>query len=245
MRLARLAAILAFSAAASAFAAHPLQTEDTGTQGAGDIEIENAFSWTRQAGTRQFQYQPQFSLGLTPSVDLIVQPSWVRSHDPGSGTTSGWGDTNFDAKWRFYAQESWSFGVRAGLAFATSQHALGMPRGDVSPHAVLVATYVSAPLMVHANVGLTRNPANTGLRKNVGSASAAVMWSVNERLILTGETTLSAEADPSRSAWRPAALVGAIYTLRPGLDLDCGYQSSWRTPTQRQWLAGLTYRFAP
>ncbi|HYP30609.1 MAG TPA: hypothetical protein VES00_01980, partial [Burkholderiaceae bacterium] len=65
VRIPSLIIALVFAAAAQvAFAAHPLQTEDTGTQGAGNLEIENGLSRARHDSTTQTVYQPQFSLGL-------------------------------------------------------------------------------------------------------------------------------------------------------------------------------------
>ena len=75
------AAIAALLVATRAFAAHPLQTEDTGTQGAGNLELENGLAWSRFDGGRLFSYQPQFSFGAAPTFDLIVQPSWLAARD--------------------------------------------------------------------------------------------------------------------------------------------------------------------
>ena len=233
---------LLWAAAGAAHAAHPLITEDTGTQGAGNLEIENGLSWTRANGTQFFAYQPQLSLGLTPSFDAIVQPSWLR----GADGRRGLGDTNVDAKWRFYGEAPWSLGVRAGLALASSQHGLGMPKGDVSAHALLVATYDAAPFTVHANLGLARAPQGSGERQWTPSVSAALMWALDERLILTVDGGANADPDPARKTWPATLLAGAIYTLKPGLDLDVGYQLSARAqPATKVWLLGLTYRFAP
>ncbi len=151
-----------------------------------------------------------------------------------------------DAKWRFYGEAPWSLGVRAGVALASNQQGLGLPRGDVSAHALLVATYDAAPFTVHANVGLARLPQGSGQRPWQASASAALMWALDERWILTVDAGTSADPDPARKAWPATLLAGAIYTLRPGLDLDLGYQLSARAqPATKVWLLGLTYRFAP
>jgi hypothetical protein len=226
---------------APAFAAHPLVTEDTGTQGTGNVEIENGLSWTRAAGATVFQYQPQVSYGLVPALDLIVQPSWIRQ--PGA---QGWGDTNLDFKWRFFGAAPWSYGVRAGAALATGEHGLGLPHGTTSPHGTLIATYDEAPWMVHANLGLDHNPPAAGTREYVPRASVAVMWSATERLVWTMDAGVSADPDPHRHAFPATLLGGVIYTVIPGLDVDTGYQATaGARPQAHQWLLGLTYRFAP
>ncbi len=50
-------------------------SEDTGTQGTGNAELELGYAWSEDDGARSFLFQPQLSYGVTPSLDLIVQPS--------------------------------------------------------------------------------------------------------------------------------------------------------------------------
>jgi opacity protein-like surface antigen len=232
-------ALILVCASAPVLAAHPLQTEDTGTQGAGNIEIENGLSRTRSDAGTALVYQPQVSLGLTPTVDLMVQPSWLRQ-----GGVSGPGDTNLDVKWRFFGMAPWSLGVRSGLALATSDNGLGLPHGTLAAHGTLVATYDDAPWTVHANLGF--DPASSGVRPFLPHASVALMWAARDRWIWTLDAGASADPDARRHAWPVTLLGGVIYTLMPSLDVDAGYQLSadaW--PQTRQWLLGLTYRFAP
>ena len=231
--------------AAPGFAAHPLQTEDTGTQGAGNVEIENGFQRARAGGGSTFTYQPQVSVGLATTVDAIVQPSWVSQRDPAQGTSAGLGDTNLDAKWRFWGADPWSLGVRAGIEAPTAQHGLGLPHGRIAEHALAVVTWDASPTTVHANLGFTHAPAAAGGRPTLAHASAALMQALGERLILTVDGELDQDPDRRRHAWPGAVLAGAIWTARPGLDLDVGYQASTHaSPAVREWLAGITYRFA-
>ncbi|HEX4233654.1 MAG TPA: transporter [Caldimonas sp.] len=240
-------AILGASAAPlPAFAAHPLQSEDTGTQGAGNVEIENGMSSTNSGGSTTFVYQPQVSYGLAQTIDLIVRPSWLETRSPGNASTRGLGDTTVDAKWRFYGEAPWSFATRAGVTLATSEHDLGLPHGEASAHAILVCTFDAAPYTIHGNVSFTHNPRGSGGRAQVTRLSAAVMWAANDQLILTGDAGAESASDPAGHAWPATLLAGAIYTVRPGLDVDIGYQNTAHAAmTARQWLLGLTYRFAP
>ena len=84
------------------------------------------------------------------------------------------------------------------------------------------------------------------MRRDLGHASAAAMFALNDILTLSAEVAVDSNPDTRLSAWLGNALVGAIYTLVPGLDIDLGYQASVRTrETSRAWLFGITYRFAP
>ena len=232
-------------AAPSAFAAHPLQTEDTGTQGAANVEIENGLASARFDGTTLTTYQPQVSVGLATTVDAIVQPSIAWRRVPGRSTVSGPGDTNVDGKWRFWGSDPWSFAIRAGLQAPTGAHGLGLPHGQVSEHALLVATWDAAPTTVHANLGLAHAPPAPGARTTIAHLSAALMQALDERLILTIDGELDQDPSAARKTWPGSLLAGAIWTARPGLDLDVGYQRSFSAqPVNRQWMAGLTYRFS-
>jgi hypothetical protein len=231
--------------APAVFAAHPLQTEDTGTQGAGNVEIENGFASARFDSTTLTTYQPQVSVGLAPAVDAIVRPSVAWLHAASQRGVSGAGDTNIDGKWRFWGRDPWSLAVRGGVQAPTSQKGLGLPPGQWAGHALLVATWDAAPTTVHANVGVARLPRAAGTRETVGHLSAALMQALDERLILTVDGELDQDPDPHLHAWPGSLLAGAIWTARPGLDLDVGWQRSMDArPVNRQWMAGLTYRFA-
>ena len=233
-------------AAPAAFAAHPLQTEDTGTQGAANIEIENGLSRARFDSTTLTTYQPQLSVGVAAAVDAIFQPALVRLQAPGQPAVMGLGDTSLDGKWRFWASDPWSLALRAGVLAPTSRKDLGLPHGEVSEHALLAATWDGAPTSVHANLGLTRVPRAPGTRASVAHVAAAVMQSIDNGLVVAADGELHQSSDPARKAWPGSVLGGLIWTARPGLDLDIGYRRSFSAqPANRQWLAGLTWRFRP
>lgn len=230
----------------AAFAAHPLTSEDTGTQGSGNAELELGNGWSRTDGSRSYLFQPQLSYGYAPTVDLIVQPSWLASYDPAGGHANGLGDTNLDAKWRFYGAAPWSLGVRAGLEVPTGMHGLGLPDGKVSPHAVLVATFDSTPFTLNMNLGYTYLPGTAGQRTGLYHVSSAGMLAVNENLYLALEASADSNPDPTQSRPLADALAGVIYTVHPGLDIDAGYLAGLNSSSvDRQWLVGVTYRWAP
>jgi len=234
------------TAVPASFAAHPLQTEDTGTQGTGNLEIENGLSRTRSASTTQTVYQPQLSLGLATTLDAIVQPAYVWQH-VAQERASGLGDTNVDAKWRFWDSHPLSFAIRGGVALATNQDGLGLTHGKSSEHVLLALTWDRAPTTVHVDVGTTIVPraAASPARRVMTGVSAAVLQQIDEHLILTMDASFAQSPNPHKASWPGTVLVGAIWTVRPGLDLDLGWQRSVDdTPVARTWLAGLTYRFA-
>jgi len=234
--------------AAGARAAHPIQTEDTGTQGAGNLELENGFARERDddvGATVIANYQPQLSVGLTPTFDAIVQPSWVSRRTRRAATISGAGDTNLDAKWRFFGSDPWSLAVRAGLELPTARAGSGLPHGQLGEHALLVATWDATPTTVHFNAGASHVPPVPGVRATTAVVSAAVLQAIDERLLVTVDSQFTQDPSPARHAWPGDMLAGAIWTLRPGLDVDLGYEAGINArPRARAWLAGLTWRFS-
>jgi len=220
-------------------------TEDTGTQGTGNAELELGYSWGNDSGNSSFLFQPQLSYGVTPTIDLIVQPSWY-SNDIAGDSVHGAGDTNLDFKWRFLGRDPYSLAVRAGVTAATSQHDLGLPDGRMSEHVVLVGTYDAAPLTIDANLGYAHNPDVVDLRANLYHLSAAALYAASEKLSLVLDLDVDSNADAMKSSMPAVALVGAIYTCRPGLDVDVGYRAGLnRAAVARQWLLGITFRGSP
>jgi hypothetical protein len=228
-----------------AWSAHPLHTEDTGTHGVGTFELESGLMRYSGSGQSVTAYSPQVTYGLLPTLDLIVQPSWLRIKDAAGSTLRGVGDTNLDVKWLFDGSAPFSLGVRAGVAVPTGRPGLGLRRGTLGGHATLVLTHERQPFTVHSNIGYSRMPASEDQRSELTHLSSALVWTPNEHLALTLEA--SADTNPDRVGGRrlTTALAGLIYTLRPGLDVDVGYQCNVPgTPPGRAWLLGLTWRFA-
>jgi Putative MetA-pathway of phenol degradation len=231
--------------AAAAFAGHPMLSEDTGTQGRNNWELELGYAWIRSSADRSFLFQPQLSYGASPTLDLIVQPSWTTVDGTPGGRVRGLGDMNLDAKWRFYGAAPWSIGIRAGLALPTAQRGLGLPSGNVSPHAVLVATADLTPFAFDANLGYAYVPGDARHRPDQYHFSAAATYAANERLFLVLDVAADSNPDSDPGSCQAVALLGVIYTVRPGLDVDVGYRGRIGVVGPvHQWLLGITFRGA-
>ena len=230
----------------AAYAAHPLISEDTGTQGTGNLELELGNSWSVADGGRVYVFKPQLSYGASPTVDLIAQPWWLSTRDATGASNQGFGDTNFDAKWRFFGQDPLSIAVRAGVETPTARDGLGLPQPGYSPHALLVATVDRAPLVLHANLGYVHVPEASGVRVNGYHVSLAAMIAASDRLTITFDAAADSSPDSGVGSRPAVALAGAIYTVRPGLDVDAGYLVGLNSAAvNRQWLLGITFRWAP
>jgi hypothetical protein len=244
-RIAALCIVFVTLGVDAAYAGHPMLSEDTGTQGKGNFELELGYDWSRQDGQGNFLFQPQLSIGVSPTLDLIVQPSWLIADDASGMRVRGFGDTNLDAKWRFYGAAPWTLGVRAGLEVPTAQDDLGLRPRSASPHGILVATADLAPFAINLNFGFAHVATDADQRSGLWHASAAATYAIGERLFLVLDAAEDSNPDRGGPRYQAVALVGAIYTIRPGLDIDAGLRSRLNAigPTQ-QWLLGITYRGA-
>lgn len=226
-------------------AAHPLQTEDTATQGTAVLELENGFAWAQQADNSAFVCQPQVALGVTPTLDLIMQPSWLSTRIKGERSVHGFGDTNLDAKWRFREDPAWSVAMRSGLTLATSDHELGIPHGKVGAHLTVAATWAFAQAAVHGNVGVSYLPTDASVRATTGHAFAALVWRPIAHWALVAEGGADSSVERGSGYWPFTALIGVAHSVRPGFDLDIGYRLSFdRGATTRVLLFGATWHFA-
>jgi hypothetical protein len=115
----------------------------------------------------------------------------------------------------------------------------------VSTHELLVATIDAVPFTIHTNLGWTQSAGNSGERSEIVHISSALMWAVDETLVLTLDADAGSNPDSGHDSWPASLLAGAIYTIQPGLDADIGYHEGiGDAHPLREWLAGITYRFA-
>jgi hypothetical protein len=239
-------AALVATAAPTAFAGHPMLSEDTGTQGRGNAELELGYAWSRQDSTDVFLFQPQLSLGAWAPFDFILQPSYTVIQTPDGHREEGLGDTNLDFKWRFYGSAPWTLAVRGGLELPTAHGDLGLPHNRVSGHGLLVITGDFQPFAVDINLGFTRSPALLNTRPNLWHYSTALSYQANERMFVILDTSLDSNSDSTRATPPLVTLFGFIYTIRPGLDVDLGYRQGLNPDApEHQFLLGITYRGAP
>jgi hypothetical protein len=137
-------------------------------------------------------------------------------------------------------------GVRAGLEVPTAHDDLGLPHHNVSGHGLLVLTGDFAPFSINVNVGYTRAPEFLGTRPNLWHFSTAVAYQPTERLFLVLDTAIDSNTDSTRATPPLVSLLGLIYTIRPGLDVDVGYRQGVNPDApEHQFLLGITLRGAP
>lgn len=133
-------ALAAFLFASCAHGAHPLNTEDTGTQGEGRWQLElNGERNRDRVGddtVRGGQAAAVLSYGLAEALELQAGLPWLDT-----GPERGVSDAIAAVKWRFLENGAWSLGLRAGFTAPTGDEAKGLGNGRATWAALLICQY--------------------------------------------------------------------------------------------------------
>jgi len=242
------AAILLATATPPAQAAHPLITEDTGTQGAGRWQLEATSDRSRgkPAGTLEISDERKLvlSYGATDALDLIVGLPHARTRSEGSPTVQGTGDAEFAAKWRFYDHRGLSFALRPGITWPTGDEDRGLGTGKTTSSLFAVITADVAPWAFHLHLGRTDNRTVADERRPINHYSLAAMRKIGEKLQLVADISQETNPDKGSNVVIRSAVFGAIYSVTKNVDLDLGYRHGLSdSAADEALLLGLAFRF--
>jgi hypothetical protein len=248
-------------AVGSAFGAHPLITDDTGTQGKGKFQVELTGEYGHDSESEldvsskesSGSLEMVFSAGLVDSVDLVlaVPYEWsrVKENDTVSADTDGLGDVSLELKWRFFEKSGFSLAFKPAVSFPSGNTDKGLGAGKVGYRATLIATQELDPFAVHVNLAYSHTPFKLeedkdANRRDIWHASVAGTAEVMKGLQLAANVGL--ETNPDKTSDTPPAFFigGAIYSLTDYLDLDLGVKVGLTKPeTDVALLAGVALRF--
>jgi hypothetical protein len=247
LRPALLASIL-LGLAAQAQAAHPLVTDDTGTQGAGHWQFEANTDHTRIRGGGATDWEREVNIALTRGVsetlDVAVNVPWLHLGPSGAPSQRGVGDATLLAKWRFHDNgQGWTLGLRPEITVPTGSDSRGLGNGRAAAALTLLSHYQSGPWTWLANAGYAHNDNTFGDRKHLWAASTAVLYELSEQWTLAADIGVGRAAEQGATAEK-FGLLGAIYHIGEDTDLDVGWRRSWAGGSAAHTLgAGLTLRW--
>jgi len=248
--------LLVLLTVSAARAAHPLITDDTGTQGKGKFQIELNGDWAtdkenavdgtvREKGTK---VSGILSAGVRENIDLVLSTpyQWVDVREPNIGRAreDGFGDTVFEVKWRFFEQKGWSLGIKPGIIIPTADDEDGLGAGKVGYSTYFIAQREQKPWEFLMNLGYKRNENKLDERLDLWHASLAAEYEIAEHLDLVGNIGIETSADKG-SATDPAVLIlGVIYEVRENLDVALGVKYGLnKSGTDFSVLPGIAVRF--
>jgi hypothetical protein len=237
--------------AAPSFGAHPLITEDTGTQGLGNWQLELTAEYGREdtAGVEDdaADFAAVFSYGLRDNLDLLLTLPYSHLDSKENGvttTTHGLGDVGLDAKWRFFEEGRVSVALKTGVTFPTGDEADGLGAGKSNFNINLVTSFETGPWGYHIHLGYLRNRNVHDERDVIQHASLALTRMATENLKLVVDLGSFTAADRAFDQDNSFLTLGAIYGVNDDFDIDIGLKHGLSEPeTDTTLLLGVAFRF--
>ena len=240
-----------FSLFTVSYAAHPLITDDTGTQGSGNFQLElnSEFSHENEDGTEEdtFEIAPVLSYGIADMVDVVMGVPYQHIHHKENGrknTENGVSDISLEIKWRFYDKDGLSFALKPGITLPTGDNDKGLGSGKVTHSTFFITTKEIQPWAFHLNLGYIRNENKSDERKDLWHASLAAGYGITEKITLVSNIGFERNVDRHVNTHPAFVLGGLIYSVSENLDIDCGVKGGLNKPeSDYSVIAGLSLRF--
>ncbi|MBS0306197.1 MAG: transporter [Proteobacteria bacterium] len=243
------AALLVLGAPAhDARAAHPLVSDDTGTQGAGHWQFEANTDHTRVRDdgvtVRVREYNVTLTRGMTETLDVAVNAPWLQTSASGASTERGAGDATVLAKWRYFDDgNGWTLGLRPEFTLPTGSERKGLGNGRATASLTLLSHVERGAWTWLVNAGATYNDNKAGERKQLWAASTAVLYALGASWTLAADIGVARAAEPG-AANEKYGLVGLIYHHGDDVDLDIVWRrTKGDGPAARMLGVGLTLRW--
>ena len=219
-----------------AWAAHPLITEDTGTQVAGHWQLEVNAERQKDGGrTRPVQWGDTLSYGFQDNAELQVGLPYVRG--------LGKGDLAIDVKWRFHQEGAMSLGLKPGITLPTGNEQRGLGTGKATAGTLLILSYEPQGWAFHTHAGYRYNRNSVGDRESLLHYSAALWLKPTDRLKLVADLSFDTNPDRTSNTSLRQNVFGFIYSVTKDFDVDAGYRRGNSPAIDRALMAGITLRW--
>ncbi len=240
-----------FFSTGQTYAAHPLITDDSGTQGKGryQLELNGEYANDKEEGikTETFDIKAIISYGVTENIDLVLTLPYQKikiKEEDAKKSSEGLSDIGLELKWRFYEKDGLSLALKPGLTLPTGNEDNGLGTGKATLSLFFITTYEQHPWAVHFNAGYIRNENIIDERKDIWHLSLAGTFEVIENLKIVGNIGVERNTDKVSRTDPAFILAGLIYSLSKDLDIDMGVKAGLNeAETDYSLLAGLTWRF--
>jgi hypothetical protein len=241
---------------ASSWAAHPLITDDAGTQGRGKFQLEVNGRYDSDKETVDDasvkssggQAGATLSFGVIDNADLVLDLpyQWGKVTENGVSVydEKGLSDISFEVKWRFFEKDGLSFGIKPGVSLPTGDDKKGLGTGKAGGRLLLIGSKEAAPWAFHANLGYIRNENKAEEETDLWHASLATTYEVLKGLKLVGN--IGIEKNPDRAGDNDPAFIigGVICSAAENIDLDAGMKHALTSSeTDLSMMAGAAIRF--
>lgn len=252
---------ISFSLFTDSYAAHPLITDDTGTQGEGKLQIEVNSEITTNKETEDGVTTKETgsevaliaSYGPSENADMVlgIPYQWTETEEDGdvASDEDGFGDMSIEIKWRFYEKDGLSFALKPGITLPTGNEDKGLGSGKASYGLTLITTEEIGAWVFNLNLGYMHNEYKLEEDEEVtrrGIWHASLSSQVEVMKDLTAVANIGIERNPDKESNTHPAFVlgGVIYSITEELDIDMGIKAAMNNPeTDLIFLAGMAIRY--
>ena len=217
--------------ATAVHAAHPLITEDTGTQGRGGWQLELNVERQRDSGASATQWGSTLSYGFVDEADLQVGLPYREN--PGRG------DLAIDVKWRFRQRDVLSLGLKPGITLPTGDEERGLGTGRTTVGSLAILSYEPEGWSFHTHAGYRHNRNSLGEPESLRHLSGSIWLKPSAQLKLVADLSTDSGGGQTLRQY----VLGFIYSVTRDIDLDAGLRRSRAPATGRALMAGLTLRW--
>jgi len=245
--------IALFAMSNTAYAAHPLITDDTGTQGKGKAQFEviSEYSHEKKDGVTTDSFVaptiPVLSYGMTDASDIVFGVSYQRiktSDSQSRITTDGISDTSIEIKWRFAENDGLSFALKPGITLPTGNDEKGLGAGKSTYRLFFITTKEIKPWAFHINLGYIKNENRVDERMDLWHASVAGVVDVLKNLKAVANIGIQRDSDKASEVDPGFFLGGFIYSISENLDFDIGFKEGFNNHgTDYSIPVGITWRY--
>jgi hypothetical protein len=245
--------IALFAMSNTTYAAHPLITDDTGTQGKGKAQFEAAgeYGHEKKDGVTTDSFVaptiPVLSYGMTDASDIVFGVSYQRIKTSDSQKriiTDGISDTSLELKWRFTDNDGLSFALKPGITLPTGNYEKGLGAGKITYHLFFITTKEIKPWAFHINLGYIKNENKVDERMDLWHASVAGVVDVLKNLKAVANIGMERDSDKASDVAPGFILGGFIYSISENLDFDIGFKEGFNNHgTDYSIPVGITWRY--
>jgi hypothetical protein len=235
----------------ASFAAIPLITDDTGTQGKGKFQLEvlGEYGHDKEDGLKGETQgvTASFTYGILDPLDIVLSVPYAFWREKDGRCTEkedGLGDLALEAKWRFFEREGFSFALKPGLTLPTGDEDRGLGTGRANGYFFLIASKEADPWAFHLNLAYIRNENKYDERRDLWHASLASSYEIVKQLKLVGDIGMEKNSDRCSSVDPAYILGGFIYSPLENLDFGLGIKGGLTdTEADLSVRGGITWRF--
>ena len=253
--------IFNYASISRCYAAHPLVSDDTGTQGKGKFLFEFNGQLSRDKAdslndtgvnetTKKKEHEVKAAVtgGISDDVDVIlsVPYQWKKTEINSAieSDLNGIADISLEVKWRFFERDGLGLAFKPGITLPTGDKDKDIGTGRATGALFFIATKEMTPWAFHLNLGYKRNKNRLDQEEDIWHASLAGELKVIQGLKLVANIGTERNTDKSSQTNPTFILGGFIYSLKENLDVDLGVKVGLNeTEKDYSFLGGIALRF--